>query len=257
MRRTRRIYPDRDRDFGFHFDAPDPARDPEHERRAGRSPAATFARRDERDCASGAGTQRARAPAYLHRVAERKRSFCGRKRSRKRRRCTGRAARARSQRTPSSSGCRRHLRKMRRAQWIFWPSGTCEPANVSFKGAGWRVGSELLAAHGAAGDRSLCGEIRISSRLRALRSASGPDDFCHRRARARPRGRELPECQRAERRGKPRPAAPRQPDGGNAGHAAVIPMPRRKIKIDTGYGVVRLVQKSAAGRAGEQRTTPW
>lgn len=34
------------------------------------------------------------------------------------------------------------------AQWIFWPSGTCEPANVSFKGpdGSWEVNYSPLTA---------------------------------------------------------------------------------------------------------------
>jgi type II secretory pathway pseudopilin PulG len=40
------------------------------------------------------------------------------------------------------------LEKNPPAQWIFWPSGTCEPANVRFKGpdGSWEVNYSPLAA---------------------------------------------------------------------------------------------------------------
>ena len=40
------------------------------------------------------------------------------------------------------------LEKDALAQWIFWPSGTCEPANVSFKGpeGSWEVNYSPLTA---------------------------------------------------------------------------------------------------------------
>ncbi len=40
------------------------------------------------------------------------------------------------------------LEKNPLAQWIFWPSGTCEPANVSFKGpdGSWEVNYSPLTA---------------------------------------------------------------------------------------------------------------
>jgi type II secretory pathway pseudopilin PulG len=40
------------------------------------------------------------------------------------------------------------LEKKPLAQWIFWPSGACEPANVQFKGAdgSWEVNYSPLAA---------------------------------------------------------------------------------------------------------------
>ncbi len=40
------------------------------------------------------------------------------------------------------------LEKSPLAQWIFWPSGTCEPANVSFKGpdGSWEVNYSPLTA---------------------------------------------------------------------------------------------------------------
>ncbi len=40
------------------------------------------------------------------------------------------------------------LEKAPLAQWIFWPSGTCEPANVTFKGSDgtWEVNYPALTA---------------------------------------------------------------------------------------------------------------
>ncbi len=41
------------------------------------------------------------------------------------------------------------LQKDAPQQWIFWPSGTCEPANVSFRGTDgvWEVNYAPLTAH--------------------------------------------------------------------------------------------------------------
>jgi type II secretory pathway pseudopilin PulG len=46
------------------------------------------------------------------------------------------------------------------AQWIFWPSGTCEPATGEVQRTARLMGSKLRAPHGAAADCELCHEIK-------------------------------------------------------------------------------------------------
>ena len=130
------------------------------------------------------------------------------------------------------------------AQWTFWPSGTCETGEREIQRAAGRVGGELFAADRAAGDRSLCCKVGDSRRGFALYEVLlGLAVFI---IRALALGRSVENCLNASMLSEEdnRVRLVLAQSDGEIQSSPVHPDASKEEKVDTGYGIVKLVQKS-------------
>ena len=148
------------------------------------------------------------------------------------------------------------------AEWIFWPSGNCEPAIVQFKGpAGtWTAdyspltGQPELTQYASKieqrDQRSADREVKMGFALYQGPARCG--HLCHRRDRAWTRGGELYQCEHDQRGGQALCDRFCPIEWRKFKRRPAVPDPEKEFKINSNYGRVTLTPEKRA--CGSDRT---